>query len=89
MINMVNNTEEEKKKLFMDEEFWYPILEALDEKIKIVCTNFGYGQVQVTFVIRQNMVLDVMYADEIRVRGFPGKTEPQIPKKDIDKDHKT
>lgn len=51
-------------------EFWVKVLSHLDAKTDLVMKTSGYGEVALTITIADHQIRDVIFGDEIRVRGL-------------------
>ena len=58
----------EEQSLYMPIEWWAPIIKVLDNKLKELCTGYGYGKAGVEFLVRYRKVLDCIFMEEVTVR---------------------
>lgn len=72
---LINNTEKipmpvVKPKLFLPIGFWSEVLVHLDKKTETLSELYGYGKVEMTITIMHGKVQDVIFNDEVRIRGL-------------------
>lgn len=65
--------------LSMPLKFWSMIMVTLDHKIKNMVDLYGFGQIGMKIVIRNGIVKDLVFTDEVRVRQDNQKTKSDIP----------
>lgn len=70
------NNDINKVNLFLPIEKWSEILMTIDKKIELVCTRYGYGKVNISFVIHKGNIMEINYIDEVSVRGIRSNNVP-------------
>lgn len=64
----------DKVKLYLPIEFWSEIMIHLDKKAEMLAQEYGYGRINLSLAIHEGKVKDVIFTDEIRIRGIVEKT---------------
>ena len=59
-----------KTVLYLPTEFWTSVMIQMDEKIRIVARDFGYGKLSLTLPVYNGKLTDVIFTDEIRIKGL-------------------
>jgi hypothetical protein len=73
-LQILKTMESNKKvNLHLPLSFWSEILMTIDRKVQTICENYGYGKVGMSVIIHKGKVIDVVFDDEIRVRGLVDK----------------
>jgi len=72
----------DKVDLFLPLNFWSEILITLDKKLQALSTGYGYGSVKITITVHDGEVKEVMFDDNIRIRGLVEKSKTQGKKLD-------
>lgn len=68
---MTKNEDEvlDKVKLYMSIGFWMEVLTTIDRKIEFTCEGYKYGSVDVKFIIQDGAVSQIVFNDEVRIKG--------------------
>lgn len=66
---------QDQKNLYLPLMFWSEILVVLDKKIEQLTKDYGFGRVSMTIVSHNGKITDVLFNDEVRVRGLVEKAE--------------
>lgn len=66
-----------KVELYLPLSFWSKIMITLDRKIHSLSDMYGFGSVSMQIIIRNGVVKDIVFSDEVRLRE-----EREIPKTD-------
>ena len=59
---------EEKTKTFLPMPFWSQIVNTLDSKAQSVSEVYGYGKIDMSLIVFNGKVKDVIFNDEVRIR---------------------
>lgn len=71
-------TDDEKKKplsTFMPIEFWSNVVTHMDNQVLTMSMTKGHGEVSARIIIKNGIVLDVVYGQENRVRQVKSEEE--------------
>lgn len=60
----------EKVELFLPIAFWSEMLLTLDKKVQTLARIYRFGKVSLTIVVHDGEVKEVVFNDDIRVRGL-------------------
>jgi len=60
--------EDEKVKTFLPMAFWSQIVNTLDTKSESISKVYGFGKIDLSLIIFNGKVKDVIFNDEVRIR---------------------
>lgn len=75
LIILMKPMDTKKTQLYLPLEFWSEILVVLDKKMEQLTKDYGFGQVGLTIISHNGKVTDVIFEDQIRVRGLVDKAK--------------
>ena len=64
-----------KVNLYLPITFWSEILVHIDRKTEMLEKNYGYGKINVCLTVHDGKITDVIFTDEVRIRGLVDKTK--------------
>ena len=60
--------EGEKPKTYLPMSFWSQIVNTLDQKSESISKIYGYGKIDMSLIVFNGKVKDIIFNDEVRIR---------------------
>lgn len=71
----------ETTNLYMPPSWWGEVIGNLDNKIRLIAENYGFGSITFEATVAKGKVKDVVFKDKVRVRQKPKENLTQPPKR--------
>lgn len=60
----------QKEEMYLPIKFWLDLITHMDKKTQVLCENYGHGKIGFTIKVHRNLITDIEFTDDIRVKSL-------------------